>query len=457
MTQLPKPSFNDDPKSFAFPSAHKRWPTILKGAIDDVNQEIKENPDLKKSGEEIRGKIESFLQYLENDGELKPFTKEDIELNADLKYYNSSLEEMNKEKRVTWLTGRWLNTECFLYQILKLYFLQSSEKHWHQYDVFERLKNNTFHQSDTGVLELCKRYNILASQLAEKDIDLNSLGILFKEFIDISLWGNATDLSLLAGNVTLEEIKSAQGEENRKKNEKNIVVNDISDAWGVLSLGNLGKRVDIILDNAGFELFADLILVLFLLDSNIASEVHLHCKEIPWFVSDVMPKDFGLTLKMLSDQKFFPAIYSNKDDAKAITDLHDSISKYHNSGKIVVQSHKFWTLDHKFWSIPKFEDLYKELLKSDLIILKGDLNYRKLTGDLFWDPTTPFKVAIQDLANSKLPLLSLRTCKADVVVGLEKGLFEKLSEEYKAQGNELGSYWTTTGKWAVISFSDGRS
>lgn len=37
--------------------------------------------------------------------------------------------------------------------------------------------------------------------------------LLFKEFIDISLWGNATDLSLLAGNVTLEDIKSVQGAE----------------------------------------------------------------------------------------------------------------------------------------------------------------------------------------------------------------------------------------------------
>ena len=48
------------------------------------------------------------------------------------------------------------------------------------------------------------------------------LHLLFKEFIDISLWGNATDLSLLAGNVTLEDIKSVQGAEVRKRMKKNI-------------------------------------------------------------------------------------------------------------------------------------------------------------------------------------------------------------------------------------------
>jgi damage-control phosphatase, subfamily III len=93
-------------------------------------------------------------------------------------------------------------------------------------------------------------------------------------------------------------------------------------------------------------------------------------------------------------------------------------------------------------------------LKSDLIIFKGDLNYRKLTGDLMWDKTTPFKTAIQDLATSKLPILSLRTCKADVVVGLPEGVNEKLIKTYKEMGNDIGEFWTSSGKWAVISFNN---
>ena len=79
------------------------------------------------------------------------------------------------------------------------------------------------------------------------------LHLLFKEFIDISLWGNATDLSLLAGNVTLEDIKSVQGAEVRKKNEEKILVNDLSQAWKQLhNDGNDSgtKRVDIVLDNS---------------------------------------------------------------------------------------------------------------------------------------------------------------------------------------------------------------
>ena len=88
-----------------------------------------------------------------------------------------------------------------------------------------------------------------------------------------------------------------------------------------------------------------------------------------------------------------------------------------------------------------------------MIIFKGDLNYRKLTGDLQWPTTTPFNKAIQDLANSGLPILSLRTCKADVVVGLPEGVNEKLCKEYQDQGNENGRLWSSSGKWAVISFN----
>lgn len=49
-------------------------------------------------------------------------------------------------------------------------------------------------------------------------------------------------------------------------------------------------------------------------------------------------------------------------------------------------------------------------------------------------------------------MLSLRTCKADVVVGLGEGVDEKLRGT-EGGGGEEARKWAWGGKWAVISFS----
>ncbi|PIS54328.1 hypothetical protein CJI97_004030 [Candidozyma auris] len=449
---LPPPSYNDNPKSFAYPTVHKRWPAILTSAIEDVSDYSKRNPGTEQCAEYVTEKLQGLLKEFKQDKQVRAFTKEEIAIKPELEEYNEELEKFNKQKVVTWLTGPWLYLECYFYQLIDVWFKQT--KKLKDFDVFEAGKTKAFKQSGAGVVELCHRFKLLSEQLAQKSTDSTTLKLLFTEFIDISLWGNATDLSLLAGTTTLEDIKSLQGAEVRKKNEEKILVNDTEKAWEHL-MGTARDRVDIVLDNSGFELFADLCLSLFLLDAKVVNRVVLHCKQIPWFVSDTMPKDFDLLLAQLGDEHFFDDASGDSSGSEAIGYLLKKVKQYHQNGTISTQSHPFWTSYANYWDIPKVKDLYEELGKSNLIIFKGDLNYRKLTGDLNWDTTTPFTEAIQDLASSRLPVLSLRTCKADVVVGLPKGVNEKLIEEYKKMGNEVGEFWTASGKWAVISFSRG--
>ncbi|KAM9916243.1 hypothetical protein OXX59_010137, partial [Metschnikowia pulcherrima] len=213
-----------------------------------------------------------------------------------------------------------------------------------------------------------------------------------------------------AGNVTLDDIKSVQGAEVRKKNEEKIIANDSAKAWHQVT-GDARKRVDFVLDNSGFELFADLCLSLFLLDSNLVDSVVLHCKEVPWFVSDTMPKDFDILLQQLKNVTFFSDIHASANDKAAIDFFSSKLESLVSQGKISIQHHPFWTSYANFWDIPHEKGLYEELKKSSLVIFKGDLNYRKLTGDLKWDTTTPFVTAIQELGSSGLPVLALRTCK----------------------------------------------
>jgi hypothetical protein len=85
-------------------------------------------------------------------------------------------------------------------------------------------------------------------------------------------------------------------------------------------------------------------------------------------------------------------------------------------------------------------ELYSSMSKSSFIIFKGDLNYRKLVGDLRWPVNETFETALRGFEPTSF--VALRTCKADVQVGIDVKLAQQLSK--------LDPKWMTNGKWAVI-------
>ncbi|ODQ63456.1 DUF89-domain-containing protein [Nadsonia fulvescens var. elongata DSM 6958] len=443
---------NDDQKSFAYISARERWPVIITGQIDDVSRAIAELDAEKDAAMITEGKAIlsalSQLKYdLEHDKPLKP-----LEGNADdIPIYNKQFKA--RYEGSTWGSSEWLYSECHMYRQMFVPF--ESSQHWAKYDYFSRQKEGAFKASATGVTELALRYKNLSEQLTD-DIDEETLKLLFREFTDISLWGNATDLSLLA-TMSLDEIKSLQGAEVRKKNEEKILINDVDKAWDVLlAERETGQpiRVDFVLDNSGFELYADLIMILFLLDANLANYIVLHPKSLPWFVSDVMPMDVLKTFNYLASAEFFP------ENRPELEYLVEKLVSYHQDGRLLIRTSPFWTTGYSFWEINPNgagggDKVYEDLKESTLVIYKGDLNYRKLTGDGKWDRTTSFATAIGPLAQHGLRTLSLRTCKADVVVGLKEGEQARLEKEWIDMGNSHGLGWCWSGKWAVICFSNG--
>ncbi|KAI9784947.1 MAG: hypothetical protein M1839_001143 [Geoglossum umbratile] len=464
-----------DRTSFAYVTVRDRWPVILTSAIDDVHRATSASKDIEHS-EEGKRIVESLakLKYeLQHDRQLTPLPDDGEQ---DIARYNEELRALGSP---TWFNVPWLYAECYLYRRINTFF--SLSKTWKNYDVFGRQKLSAFKSSRPAVLELAAKYKGLVLQLESEssadtsrppeDVD-EAKKLLFREMCETCLWGNATDLSLLT-SLTYEDIQKLQGSEARKKSEANILVNDLPAAFQILKNAQVAgagneRTVDIVLDNAGFELFVDLVLAGYLLSANLATSVILHPKSIPWFVSDVIPIDFAALLSALADPQAFYSTPSDEDilanrtpeplsdkEVENLDFLYERWRDFHIDGKLVIRGNRTWTEAGSYWRLPGTQPaLLEDLKQSELVIFKGDLNYRKLTADAMWDPTTPFSTAIGPLGpGSGIRTLALRTCKADVVVGLPAGLDEKLREQ---DGDTDVRGWAASGKWAVVQFYDGK-
>jgi len=305
-----------------------------------------------------------------------------------------------------YMNAPWLFAEAYKYRVLHSCF--SKSKFFKSYDVFFRQKCETFSRSSEAVFELATRFaapyepDTLVS--AAKQLDAKRL--LFHELTQVALWGNATDLSLLI-NMTEEDIKrlQASGSESLAASEKNIIGNHMDKVWDHVSSDQFGGpdkkggRFDIVMDNAGFELYSDLVYADWLMQSGLASEVRFHGKRFAWFVSDVTDADF----KWLINQMVYGHLFADAtdEDIEALRTMGHRWKDYVTQGKWVYEQHPFWSeyLAHPttpvrptlfylikrdrpcavtgwtFWDLKaEAPDLFNHLADSDLVIFKGDLN-----------------------------------------------------------------------------------
>ena len=395
-----------DPTSFAHKSARERWPAIITSAIDDVHRTVSRiaetDKDALQEGKAITSALATLKYELQHNRVLSPIADDGF---PDVKAYNDELQSRGPP---TWHKVQWLYAECYLYRRTAALFSTAKTKFWRDYDPFFRQKMRTFKSSRPAVLELCARYRDIINQIRanesgapvsadvtnEKEIE-QAEKLLFVEMSEICLWGNATDLSLLT-SLSYEDIQKLQGSNARKESENNILVNDFDHAFAILNTAQKAKkqkrRVDIVLDNAGFELFVDLLLAGYLLATGLATQIVLHPKDIPWFVSDVVPRDFSALLSAMADPKSFYENASDADEKSAplseqeaanVKFLFDDLSHLHGEGQLILRPNRFWTHAGSFWRMPALAlELVEDLKQSELVIFKGDLNYRKLTGDV---------------------------------------------------------------------------
>jgi hypothetical protein len=152
--------------------------------------------------------------------------------------------------------------------------------------------------------------------------------------------------------------------------------------------------------NCGLELVSDLLLVDGLLRIVQPKTVRLHAKDVPVFVSDVLPKDVEPTLAWLAQQ--------------GGEELAGRLRAALDDGRLVVEAHAYYTGAAPFWQAP--DDLRAAFANAAIVITKGDANYRRLLGDLHWAHDADFAELMSYWPTS---LAALRTCKSGVLVGVE--------------------------------------
>lgn len=427
--------------SFAYLTIRDRLPTILTKVIDTIHRN--KNKFFEEYGE--RG-IEAEKQTIALLSKLRNELQTDKPVLAltdglpDTESWNQYLQRhqslQGDKESVSWFKSPWLYVECYMYRRIQ-------EALWlnppiSDYDVFNEGKTQSFFESQKAVMILCTYLEgINTEELSE-----NHLFEHFNKLLQVSLWGNKCDLSISAGQDNSQKISPI---DSLNSLQPFILVDDSNMVWSTLSStqrpGQPGKttagRVDIVLDNAGFELVTDLVFADFLVSHGLVREVHFHGKCFPWFVSDVTANDFQWTIRqtMAANHKWM-----SKRGFQWQTYLKEGVWAYHD--------HPFWTQPHEFCDMEaEAPDLYATLQGADLLLFKGDLNYRKLTGDRDWNHTVGFDIALRGFGPA--PLCSLRTLKANVQVGLQPGQGEKLLSQEQD--------WMTSGKYAVIQFYSPKS
>jgi hypothetical protein len=395
----------------------------------------------RRWGSDVRRNFQSLRSELAEAGETRLTYLEDHEIIAE----NEGTEERSIERQEwrsllepyvehhdTWLSAPWMVTEFYVYRRLMAaigYFDPRSPGYG--YDPFEKQKRAGLVSSVGSAEPILERLSQLGTGVGA---DENGLPLA----ASVALWGNKMDLSLWpasadgASHDVFTSILHQAGE--------NLLHDDTPALVGhcqrLRQRG--GGAVDIVVDNAGFELVTDLALAAYLVGTGIANTVTFQLKSHPTFVSDALEKDLRETVAYYRslDASLYPR-------AKAAGDAWQELL---DSGAWVCHEHRFWAQPFAMWDMT--EPLRTDLSnRCDLAIIKGDANYRRLLGDRKWSYSADFQKVVG--AYFPCPVVALRTLKAELGCGM--------SEAQVRRARTLDSNWLVNGRFGVIQFGTGTS
>ena len=412
--------------SFAYTIIFERCPVLLSEVCETLKSEWIAHLDEINATDAIHlakvevnfiiSEIRTLQKEISSNEKLKSLK---YEAASDFVHWEATLMSFSKQLvSMDWLESPWQLTELYIYR--RLIDILSQTKHFSTYDPFRTLKRNNLINNLPQIRSILE---VLPE--SKDDIDESTL----KSWFELSLWGNRCDLS---HQREIEKISDIF--EDLRKLRPNILINELDEVVDKLLVIKSSNQetimIDIVLDNSGFELFADLclldVLTIFVPKQ---TTIRIHVKKYPWVVSDATKRDVIWTIDLLANDQ-----QSNELKRKA-----NQWHEYLQTGKWTICEHDFWTYYNSFCEMSLFaNDLYQQLVKSALIIFKGDLNHLKLLSSLDWPHDTEFRIALRGFAPTFL--VTLRVIKCDSITGLN----------YDTLAVELPKNWMIDANFALI-------
>jgi hypothetical protein len=304
-----------------------------------------------------------------------------------------------------WQHSEWFFAETFLYRHL----IQAVRWRETGRDPFAPIKQEELDSP---------RFRQLLNTALDADEDTEDRLARALSFV---LWGNRVDLSHPAGNLA-DDMTSA---DDLLVDDRDALLDDLVEEQRSPAAQS-GGAIHIVVDNAGTELAMDLMLADVLVAGS--STVVLHVKEHPTFVSDATVADVWHVIDAMAQVGDKPAALAQR------------LRRAWQQAQLVLATNHLWTSSRFLWEMPDM--LRASLSPARLVILKGDMNYRRATGDAIWPENTPFSTAMQYFP---APVVALRTLKSDPIVGLPADRVRALDAQDAA--------WRTTGQYGLIQYA----
>ena len=386
-TEHTPPFFSTGEKgSFAQKTLQFRKPAIL-DKIQDANQFTRMQ----------RQKIQLLKEEVLHGTVSDPFSGGGFSLDAlDADSRRMWQEELPSCRGKSWLDLPFYLAESLLYfKILKAIGYFDTCSSYYMRDPYKAFKRE----------ELCSENGGLAigHQLCKTLEELGDPGERLRLILHNSLWGNRVDLSLFSiAEKSRDRVLDERGE--------NLLIDQ---SKRLVELLDAASRIDIILDNTGQELVSDLIAVWHLLTMMTDRIVHMHAKLYPFYVSDAMVPDIDETVEALCN-----------DRRLLLRSMGEGLRSFQEQGRLHLSDHYFWTGPRYYPDLPS--DLVRELSCADVVLLKGDINYRRIIADRKWAVSEN----LEDIAHYfPATIALLRTMKSEAIVDIDEDRARKLDSQ----------------------------